>query len=419
MKIEIEKVVYKGLGMGRLNGKVYFVPHTLPHEVVDIEVEKEAKNYGFGRLKRIITPSPYRRDPPCLFYKRCGGCHLMHSLYSHQIEIKRNIIREMLGRDDIIIRKNINEFGNRFKMELSVRQQKGLRLGYFMPGTHTVVEITDCPAVPLSKKYINLIKKSLMKSEVLPYNEKKKRGNLKYITLRFSTINPPLITLVTLRDFINKKFLKRLERIKFKGIVHNVNSLHTSRILGERWRLIKGTPYQEENVNGVKFRFSFSSFFQTNPYMAEMMVRDVKDNVEGSIVWDLYAGVGLFSLSLDETFEVTAVESNPSSLNDLRYNAEILGRRINILEGKVEDVIQKMEKVHTVILDPPRKGLDEKVVKKLNEIYPEKLIYISCNPPVFIRDMKRLESYNLEKIYMYDMFPQTYHIELMGIFRKL
>ena len=419
MRLEIEKVVYKGLGMGRMEGKVVFVPFSLPGEILDVSITKELKDYSFGVIKSIIKESKFRKQPSCPYFGICGGCHLMHADYKYQIELKRKIVEEIAEGIPIITRESPFEFNVRMKMELPVRREGKLKMGYFMQGTHKIVEIDRCPVVPEAEYYIKSIREELRRSDILPYNEKKKRGNLKYIIFRFSRIKPPLIVFVTLKKQFEGKIVRKLAQRKFKGIVHNVNPLHTNRILGEQWRVLKGDFFQEEKILDRTFVFSFSSFFQTNPYIAEKLLKDVVEYVKGKKVYDLYAGVGLFSVYLASKYDVVAVESNPSAIRDLVENAEINGVKLEIIQGKTEEFIEEINKANTIIVDPPRKGLSEKVIKKFNEMSVERLLYISCNPPVFFRDRKKLNKFRLNKIYLYDMFPNTYHIEILGIFDKI
>ncbi len=364
--LTIEKLVYGGAGLARLDGKVILTPFVLPHELVRVQTDREKNDLWRGRLLEVLQPSPLRVTPGCPYFERCGGCQYQHIDYPAQLEQKREILREVLRRvckidfagEIGVLSADPWEYRNR--VQLHVDDGK---LGYFGQHSRDLVAIDHCPiASPKLNETIG-----------------------KVDAQQASTA----LELFTNETDVQVNVLDRVPR----------PALTTLASLGVT------TPIEYGG-----FRVSRNSFFQVNRFLIDRVVECAIADARGEWAIDLYAGVGLFSTKLAERFgKVTAVESSDSSFRDLQHNFPQPATQAN-----VEDYLAGLEEVPDFILaDPPRAGLGKLVVKELARIHAPRLTIVSCDPATLARDLQGLivQNYRIEKLTLVDLFPQTFHLE--------
>jgi 23S rRNA (uracil1939-C5)-methyltransferase len=364
--LTIEKLVYGGEGLSRLEGKVVLTPFVLPGEVVRAETERVKNDLWRGRLIEVLQPSASRVTPECPYFQRCGGCQYQHMNYAFQLEQKSAILREVLQRvGKIEFKEEIGvisgepwQYRNRVQLHI-----EGGKVGYFAQGSRDLCAIDHCPIA--SPKLNETIGK----------------------------IDAPQAN-TALELFTNETDLQVnvLDRIPRQAL----SALATLGVT---------TPIE---YNG--FQVSRNSFFQVNRFLIDRLVECAIGGAKGEWAVDLYAGVGLFSAKLAERFDkVTAVESSSSSLRDLAHNFAQASVNAN-----VEDYLAGLDQTPAFILaDPPRAGLGKVVVKELARIRAPRLTIVSCDPATLARDLQGLmaENYRIEKITLVDLFPQTFHLE--------
>jgi len=364
--LTIEKLVYGGEGLARLEGKVVLTPFVLPGEVVRAETERAKNDLWRGRLIEVLQPSPSRLVPECPYFQRCGGCQYQHIDYNVQLEQKREILREAFQRVGKI------EFAGEigivsgepwlYRNRVQIHIENG-SVGYFGQGSRDLCVIDHCPIA--SPKLNETIGK-----------------------IDAPQVNTAL-ELFTNEIEVQVNVLDRVPR----------SALNALAALGVT------TPIE---YNG--FQVSRNSFFQVNRFLVDRLVDCAVADAKGEWAIDLYAGVGLFSVKLAERFsKVTAVESSSSSYRDLTHN--FTQATVN---ANVEDYLAGLEETPDLILaDPPRAGLGKLVVKELARIRAPRLTIVSCDPATLARDLQGLlaEKYRITNITLVDLFPQTFHLE--------
>jgi 23S rRNA (uracil1939-C5)-methyltransferase len=370
--LAIEKLVYGGEGLSRMQGKVVLTPFVLPGEVVRAETDRAKNDLWRGRLLEVLQPSASRIAPGCPYFQRCGGCQYQHIDYATQLEQKREILREALQRvgkiefagDIGIVSAEPWQYRNRAQLHL-----EGGKIGYFAQGSRDLIAIDHCPIV------------SPQLNEAI--------ARLQELNLGPASA---AVELFTNETEVQVNVVDRVPR----------QALHALRSLGVT------TP-----IEYAGFRVSRNSFFQVNRFLIDPLVDCALSNAKGEWAVDLYAGVGLFSRKLAQQFgKVTAVESSSSSFRDLEHNfaqAKVI--------SSVEDYLAALEETPDFILaDPPRAGLGKLVVKELARIRPPRLTIVSCDPATLARDLQGLlaEHYRLEKLTLVDLFPQTFHLETVA-----
>ena len=409
MRVTIERLDDDGLGVaGRFR-----VPYTLPGETVEIKRYQRKKKYLLAYDFELISPSASRIEPKCPHYGICGGCRLQHMGYSDQVRFKEEKLERLLGfAVDVLPSPRI--FGHRNRIDVVVTPD-GIGFRYF--GTWwRVFDLEGCPVFgPRAGKTVSALREFMADHDVPPYDLRTHEGFLRYIVLREGkNTGEFMVNLVTTEGTLPDP----TQYFSADSIYHSVNSSLSDVSYGEP-RRFWGKEYITERLNDVLYLIHPNSFFQTNTYQAERLVSLVADYVDGSRILDLYSGVGTFSIYLAKRgFTVSGVEINPFSVELARKNAELNNVSAEFVVGKDSDVAD-LSAYDTTILDPPRAGLHPKLARRLADSGPETIVYVSCNPKTFKRDLDVLSSsYSLESIHGLDMFPHTPHVELVSLLRR-
>mgnify|MGYP004650384415 FL=1 len=388
MQVHIDRMDHFGNGIGNINGKIIFVKGALPGETVDVTITKDKKSFMEGTINTIIYKSSKRVEPFCKYFGVCGGCSLCHLNYENTLEYKKERVKNILSKFDIpkinVIR-NENDLYYRNKIELKIVDGK---LGFYEKSTHNLIEIDEC----------KITKKSINKSFEFVKNMKLENAN---VTIRANYNDEVLIII----DSKEKPVILDPEDYKIVGIVLNDKCIY-------------GQDNFMEKINNLFFTVSYNSFFQVNNYINLELFNLIKENIVGKTVLDLYSGVGTLSIVASKVVDkVYSIEVIPNAVKNALINAKINKcYNINFILGKVEDKIGFInDKIDTIIVDPARAGLDKKTIEVINNICPQRIIYVSCDTQSLANNLVYLANYEIKKFYILDMFSYTYHIECFCI----
>lgn len=424
IELKIEKMAYGGLGMGRINGKIVFVPYVLPGEIVKVEIVHEKKDYAHAILREIKEAAPLRKNPFCPHFSKCGGCHYQHFPYGEQLRLKEEMLKEFLR--PLFNQKNFQEIksivaspenvGYRLRAQLKGARKSGKQaLGFYEMKSHRLVEIEECPLLhPLANFLLRGLREWL---------KKEPEFFIRNLEIMVSPEEDKGIICIQANGYeLEKRIWGLIIYVpKIKGII----------VTGEKSFQV-GDLTLSYQVSGAKDRgvinlqASCASFTQVNMEINRQMIRLILDwaalKGEEEVI-DLFCGIGNLSLPLAQVARrVWGVDVNEEAIALARQNAhENKLTNCTFLEAAAEEglraIKKELEKVDVAVLDPPRAGAGKRVLECLVKFQPEKIIYVSCQLPTLVRDLKMLGSwgYGLQKIQALDMFPHTYHAEIVAI----
>jgi 23S rRNA (uracil1939-C5)-methyltransferase len=427
MEVRIEKLVYGGDGLAHHDGHTVFVPLVLPGELVRIESSTRKKKFIRGKLEHVVEPSPERVPAPCPHFGRCGGCQYQHMPYEAQKRFKTEILRETLGRIGRIQWAGAIEthasppFGYRNRAQWKLRTNEagsagGAAIGYFEMGSTRLCDVTECSILsPRIADTFSRLRQLVLQGKVL------------------STIDE----IEAFADSSDEKILLNLSAERLTDSPESIASALSQSLPNVESILIQdrhtdkfhlaGPGYLTYEASGNSFRVGHLSFFQVNRFLIEALVEAVIGTDRGRLALDLYAGVGLFSVALARQFErVIGVESNPAAAKDLEINLKESGGSSPASRNvTVEGFLSRWhEKPDLVVVDPPRAGMETDALVHLKKLAPARLHYVSCDPATLSRDLAQLVGtndagpYEIESINLFDIFPQTYHMEVLVRLRR-
>ncbi len=441
MKLKIEKLVYEGKGLGREeSGKPIFVKKSVPDDELEIEIVKNKSSFSEGFIKKIIKSSPMRIDPKCPHFERCGGCDHQNIAYCNQLKFKEEIFRETLSRAKIeteilpIIPSSNSEFYYRNVIRFFFVRKESGEISFAMHDYVDFNKLVPVDSCLLQSEKCNKILKSL--SNLLNENSKDDLSSLWQLRIREGKDTGEfMIEFITQDDHLPRK--NELISILKSDFPEVKSCYHTTainkKIINSKRRLLFGSPIIYEKIGKFTFQISPESFFQTNSLGVKNLYDKIKEftNIQmGDNVLDLFCGTGTIGIYLSTLAKkVVGIEIVQSAINDARANAKI--NKVSNCEFICDDVtkwlhnnIEEIKKYKNVkiVLDPPRQGLNEDTIKIISELLTldSRLIYVSCNPATFARDIKIFEEsgFALKKAEPLDMFPQTHHIECIGLISK-
>ena len=434
-----------GVGVGKYNDFTVFVDSALPGEIVDVKITKSKKKYAEGVISKIKKESEHRVERVCsMKYRNCGGCQIQELDYKKQLEIKTNeVIQDMNrigGLYDVKIHPAIgmeNPFRYRNKAQFPIQKvDDKLKIGFYKKKSHDVIDMDKC-VIQHEKNdvIIEILRNFIERNNISIYDENTNKGLLRHIVTKIGyTTGEVMVVLVAAKPEIPKieEFLEELkEKVDgFKTLVVNVNDRKTNVILGRKNINIYGNGTIIDNIGELKFEISPLSFFQVNPIQTEVLYNkalEYADIGENDTVFDIYCGIGTISLFLaQKAKKVYGVEIVEDAIKDAEKNAKLNGmENTEFFVGKAEEVVPKLYRegktANIVVVDPPRKGCDEKVLDTIVNMEPERVVYVSCNPSTLARDLKYLDErgYKCREIQPVDMFPHSVHIETVALLSKL
>lgn len=434
--VTIKDMAHDGAGVGKLDGFTIFVDEAVIGDKVNIEITKLKKNYGIGKVVCFIKHSPHKVNPRCSIFAQCGGCQIQNIRYEKQLKLKKKVVEDNLERigglkdifvHDVIGMQNPERYRN--KVQLPVRKRNGkIEIGFYQKKSHNIIDSTSCFIQhEVNDKIIKVMKDIITKHQISVYDEKTGRGLLRHIVTKIGFNTQELMLILVTngdkmpnKELIIKDILKQLPEIT--EIVQNINTKKTNVILGRQNRTLYGKGYITDTIEDIKFNISPLSFYQVNPIQMEKLYHKALEYAQLSgkeTVFDLYCGIGTISLFLArKAKKVIGVELIKDAVKDAEKNAEINDiKNTEFFTGKTEEVVpnlyQKGYKADIVVVDPPRKGCDEKLLATMIEMHPDRIIYVSCNPSTLARDLKYLDEngYKATEVQPVDMFPHGMHVE--------
>lgn len=437
--IKIEDIDISGNGVGKSDGFAYFVSGALPGETVRARIGKINKSYGFAQTDEILTASPQRRDPPCRYFEKCGGCTLQHLSYAAQLEWKTNHVKNTLARIGGIdapvsfTLPSRHEFRYRNKAAFPVGMDGLVKIGFYSARSHDLLDIEDCPVQSKDVALlISQLKTWIAHNHISVYDEKTGGGLLRHAVVRTAANGDMMLTLcingedIPFRDELIAAFKYVLPRLK--SIFLSINKHQNNTILGNRLRHVFGRKFITETISGLDFEIGPHSFLQVNARAAQSLYNTLfkmLDLKKTETVADLYCGAGTITLPAAQRAKAAVgIEIVEEAAEDARRNARANGiENAAFIAG---DVAKKFSKVlenikpDAIILDPPRKGVEEGVLRACAASGAKRIGYVSCNPATLARDLKTLSAlgYAISAVQPVDMFPQTAHVECVTMLHK-
>ena len=435
--LKIEDCGIDGEGIGKADGFTVFVKDAVIGDTVRAKIMKAKKNYGYGRLEEIITPSPDRVEPKCQFARQCGGCQLQALSYEKQLEFKTSKVRGHLERIggfiDIPMEKILGmeqPFHYRNKAQFPVGKSKDGRIitGFYAGRTHSIIENRDCAlGVTRNKEVLDRVIAHMEKFHIQPYDENTGKGVVRHVLIRYGFFTDEMMVCLIINGENlpgEEALVKSLRQIpEAVSVMVNVNKKRNNVILGEKVRLLWGQPYITDKIGEISYQISPLSFFQVNPYQTGRLYGKALEYAQLSgneTVWDLYCGIGTISLFLAQKAKmVRGVEIIPAAIENAKENARLNGfDNTEFFVGKAEEVLPEQfartgERADVIVVDPPRKGCDETLLSTIIKMQPDRVVYVSCDSATLARDLKYLceRGYELKKVCPVDMFPNTVSVE--------
>ena len=442
LTVEITDTGIEGEGIGKTDGFILFVKDAVIGDTVQVKVMKAKKNYAYAKLEKVLVPSPFRVQPPCPFHRQCGGCQLQPLSYEKQLEFKQNKIRNNLIRiggfspehidacmEPIIGMEDPWHYRNKAQFPFGYDKEGNVVTGFYAGRSHNIIANTDCAlGVEENKTVLETILAYMKKYGVSAYDETSGKGLIRHVLIRKGFASGQLMACVVINGnkLPEEKALAE-ELWKIPGMTSvsiNVNTERTNVILGKKVRVLKGEEKIEDTIGDVVFRISPLSFYQVNSVQTKKLYGQALEyaGLTGEeTVWDLYCGIGTISLFLaKKAKKVYGVEIVPEAIADAKENAARNGiTNAEFFVGKAEEVLpQKYEEegvyADVIVVDPPRKGCDEKCLETMVRMRPERIVYVSCDSATLARDLKYLGEmgYEVRKWRGCDMFPGTVHCEV-------
>lgn len=442
--IDILRLGSNGEGVGRVEKFTVFVDGALPGETVTARITFVKKQYATGRLEKVQKPSEHRVKPPCSVYAECGGCQLQHLSYEGQLAEKRQQVQDAVERigklKDIPVLPTLGAdepWAYRNKMQLPAGgDKKSLHIGCFAEKSHRIIDIDACPIQKGGNNEIIPVIRQWMKDYKIPaYDEDKGTGIVRHIMGRTGVHSGEImVCIVTAVPMVpHMKELVQMLRKDVSGltsVIQNINSRYTNVILGNKTKVIYGSPTISDSIGDLSFRISAQSFFQVNSEQAQKLYdtalsyADLKGN---ETVVDIYCGTGTITLFLAKRAKFAyGIEIVEPAIRDAVKNAKDNGvKNAHFMCGdaayKLPELLRSGVKPDVIVIDPPRAGCEEKVLNAIASVKPKRVVYVSCNPATLARDLAYMKTrgYETQKVQPVDMFPQTHHTETVALLSKL
>ena len=443
--VDIVDIGQGGVGIGKYEGFTVFVEGGLIQDKVKVRINKSKKNYAVGDIVEIIEKSPFRVDRICSDdLKDCGGCQIQELDYNKQLELKTNEVKQVISRigklENVKIHETIgmqSPCRYRNKAQFPIQNINGsTAIGFYKKKSHDVIPTDMCVIQhDINDKIIKIIKTYIQAYNVSIYNETTHTGVLRHLVTKVGfTTNEVMVVLVangTNLPHLNELASVLKENIPgFKTLVLNVNKAKTNVILGKENKVIYGNGKINDYIGDLVFEISPLSFFQVNPVQTEVLYNKALEYAElkeNDTVFDIYCGIGSISLFLaQKATKVYGIEIVEDAIKDAKINAKLNNlNNVEFYVGKAEEVVPKMysegKTANVVVVDPPRKGCDEKVLDTIVSMKPDRVVYVSCNPSTLARDLAYLDErgYKCVEIQPVDMFPHTMHVECCALMSRV
>ena len=457
--VSIEDIGNDGEGIGKTNGYTLFVKDAVLGDTVEARITKCKKNYGYARVEKVLKPSSFRVEPKCALHKRCGGCQIQAMDYAQQLAFKQNKVKNHLVRiggfeeeqidtvmEPIVGMEEPWHYRNKAQFPVGYDREGNLVTGFYAGRTHDIIANTDCAlGAAENQKILEAILDYMKENRVTAYREKEGTGLVRHVLIRTGFCSGEIMVCLVINGRklpAEERLIERLRNLSVEDRTQNrriasisvsVNTERTNVIMGKEIRLLWGKERIVDTLGGIEFAISPLSFYQVNPRQTEKLYGlavEYAGLTGRETVWDLYCGIGTISLFMAKKAKrVCGVEIIPQAIEDARENARRNGiANAEFYVGKAEEVLPEFyqrasaqqseaeaDKLHpdVIVVDPPRKGCDEKCLETMLAMRPERIVYVSCDSATLARDLKILceGGYELKRVRAVDQFGQTVHVE--------
>ena len=429
----------EGEGIAKIDNFTIFIPGAIKGEKVKVLIVKVLTSYAYGKIIEIIECSDNRVELDCVTYKRCGGCNLRHIEYEETLNIKRNIVQNLVDKslknkikvDNVLGMGNPYHYRNKAQYPVGIGKEGNPVIGVFANRTHEIIPMEKCFIQDKKVEEVaKFIYQFVIENNISIYNESTQKGSLRHIVIKIGKQTEEIMAILVINNEKLKCEDKLVEALinKFsniKTIVKNINNKNTNVILGNKNINLYGDGYITDVLGDYTFKISPLSFYQVNPVQAEALYNigvEAAGITQNDVVFDLYCGIGTITIFMSKfAKKVYGIEIVEEAIKMANENAELNNvKNTEFIAGDVQvildDLINKKNVIPDIIMiDPPRKGLDNTSIENILKIRPKKLVYISCNPATLVRDLALLEDvYDINKIKPVDMFPFTSHVECIA-----
>lgn len=465
--VTIEDIGNDGEGIGKLEGYTLFVKDAVIGDTVEARITKCKKNYGYARTEKVVTPSSFRVEPKCRFYRQCGGCQIQPMSYERQLQFKEDKVRnnlQRIGGFDAVLLEKVMEpiigmeepwhYRNKAQFPIGYDREGRLITGFYAGRTHDIIANTDCAlGVTENQAILETILAYMKEYQVSAYRETTGKGLVRHVLIRTGFQSGQIMVCLVINGSKLPKEDKLVEKLlaisfaekgepkRIESISVSINTEKTNVIMGKEIRVLWGKERIQDTLGGIQFSISPLSFYQVNPVQTEKLyglALEYAGLTGKETVWDLYCGIGTISLFMaKKAKQVYGVEIIPQAIEDARENAcnnHITNAQFYV--GKAEEVLPEFyekasaskdasetEKLHpdVIVVDPPRKGCDEKCLETMLAMCPERIVYVSCDSATLARDLKILceGGYELKRVKPVDQFGQTVHVETVVLMSRV
>ena len=444
ISLQITSATAEGSGVGRAaDGTAVFVPMSAVGDELRVRIVKVKKTYAFGRIEEIVSPSPARIEPDCPVFRQCGGCAWRHITYAEECRVKEQKVRDAVERiggiktvfRPIIACEKTDRYRNKAQLPVGRDRDGRLLIGFYAFHSHRIIDCADCALQPKQFGEVIRVTREFVDAYDIPvYDESTGKGRLRHLYIRMGEVTGELMVCYVVNgnglkheDILIKNLREALPELK--TVVFNSNRENTNVILGSKNRVAYGSGIIEDVLCGMTFKISPFSFWQVNRAQAEKLYQKAREYaaLTGSeLLLDLYCGTGTIGLTMArECRELVGVEIIADAVRDAEDNAarnEISNARFICADAPEAADRLKKEGLSpdVVILDPPRKGCGEELVKTIGQMAPMRVVYVSCDPATLARDLKYFSEngYTAKEVTPCDMFSRTAHVESVALLTR-
>lgn len=446
--IKIEDMGTEGEGIGKAEGFPLFVKDAVIGDEIKARIVKVKKNYGYGRLEEILTPSPFRTTPRCAYHRQCGGCQLQSLSYDKQLEFKQQKVRNNLLRiggfsaeelerimEPIVGMEDCWHYRNKAQFPIGTDKQGNPIAGFYAGRTHTIIANTDCAlGVSENKEILEAVLLWMRSYRIPAYEETSGKGLVRHVLIRKGFTSGELMVCLVINGKKlpkAKELVKALMQIKnMTSVSYSINEKNTNVIMGTEIVPLWGKETIQDAIGDISFSISPLSFYQVNPVQTKKLYELAVEYAQltgKETVWDLYCGIGTISLFMARRAgRVYGVEIIPQAIRDAKENAERNGiKNAEFFVGKAEEVLPEKYaregiSADVIVVDPPRKGCDEKCLETMLKMRPERIVYVSCDSATLARDLKLLREggYEPVRVRAVDQFPMSVHVETVVLMSR-
>lgn len=447
--IKIEDMGTEGEGIGKAEGFPLFVKDAVIGDEIKARIVKVKKNYGYGRPEEILTPSPFRATPRCAYHRQCGGCQLQSLSYDKQLEFKQQKVRNNLLRiggfsaeelerimEPIVGMEDCWHYRNKAQFPIGTDKQGNPIAGFYAGRTHTIITNTDCAlGVSENKEILEAVLLWMRSYRIPAYEETSGKGLVRHVLIRKGFTSGELMVCLVINGRKLPKAKELVEALiqieNMTSVSYSINEKNTNVIMGTEIVPLWGKETIQDAIDDISFSISPLSFYQVNPVQTKKLYELAVEYAQltgKETVWDLYCGIGTISLFMARRAgRVYGVEIIPQAIRDAKENAERNGiKNAEFFVGKAEEVLPEKYaregiSADVIVVDPPRKGCDEKCLETMLKMRPERIVYVSCDSATLARDLKLLREggYEPVRVRAVDQFPMSVHVETVVLLSKV